>query len=63
MSQAMQYNAQVAMIRHPQFLRTAESLKPALHSEYREPQAIIDAHADASAPFGWQAVELCTPQQ
>ncbi|EMM1920571.1 sugar hydrolase [Klebsiella aerogenes] len=63
MSQAMQHNSQVAMTRHQQFLRTAESLKPVLHCEYREPQAIIETQADASAPFGWRAVPLCTPQQ
>lgn len=63
MSQAMQHNAEVAMTRHPHFLRIAESLKPALHRECHEPQAIIDAQADASATFGWRALPLCTPQQ
>ena len=30
MSQAIQHNSQVMMTRHPNFLRTAEALRPAL---------------------------------
>lgn len=43
MSQAIQRNAQVAMTRHPHFLRTAEALRPVLRSQSRQPMAVIQA--------------------
>ena len=60
MSQAIQRNAQVAMTRHPHFLRTAEALRPALHSQSRQPMAVIQAHADPEALFGWRGDEVGT---
>lgn len=60
MSQAIQRNAQVTMTRHPHFLRTAEALRPVLHSQSRQPMAVIQAHADPEALFGWRGDEVGT---
>ncbi|HFE9266356.1 TPA: sugar hydrolase [Raoultella ornithinolytica] len=60
MSQAIQRNAQVAMTRHPHFLRTAEALRPVLRSQSRQPIAVIQAHADPEALFGWRGDEVGT---
>ncbi len=46
MSQAIQYNSSVAMIRHPRFLQRAADLTPALHHQRQMPQAIVEAVAD-----------------
>ncbi len=55
MSQAIQHNSQVSMTRHPDFLRTAETLRPALCRQAYPPIAVVEAHADATALFGWRA--------
>lgn len=55
MSQAIQHNSQVSMTRHPDFLRTAETLRPALRRQAYPPIAVVEAHADATALFGWRA--------
>lgn len=55
MSQAIQHNSQVSMTRHPDFLRTAETLRPALRRQAYPPIAVVEAQADATALFGWRA--------
>ncbi|MDK8008898.1 hypothetical protein QP668_29215, partial [Escherichia coli] len=55
MSQAIQHNSQVSMTRHPDFLRTAETLRPALCRQAYPPIAVVEAHAAATALFGWRA--------
>lgn len=46
MSQAIQYNSSVAMIRHPRFLQRAADLTPALQRLRQTPQAIVEAVAE-----------------
>ncbi|MFQ9622472.1 MAG: sugar hydrolase [Enterobacteriaceae bacterium] len=60
MSQAIQHNSQVMMTRHPKFLRTAEALRPALSRQAHPPIAVVEAHADAAALFGWRAEPVST---
>ena len=60
MSQAIQHNSQVMMTRHPNFLRTAEALRPALSRQAHPPIAVVEAHADAAALFGWRAEPVST---
>ena len=61
MSQAIQHNSQVSMTRHPDFLRTAETLRPALCRQAYPPIAVVEAHADATALFGWRAEPVSSP--
>ena len=42
MSQAIQHNSQVMMTRHPNFLRTAEALRPALSRQAHPPIAVVE---------------------
>ncbi len=49
MSQAIQYNSSVAMIRHPRFLQRAADLTPALQRLRQTPQAIVEAVAEPGA--------------
>ena len=42
MSQAIQHNSQVSMTRHPDFLRTAETLRPALCRQAYPPIAVVN---------------------
>ena len=60
MSQAIQLNAQLPMVRQPQFLHKADSLTPELHRQPRLPLAVINAVADPQALFGWRAEPLCS---
>lgn len=60
MSQAIQLNAQIPMVRQPQFLHKADSLIPELHRQPRSPLAVINAVADPQALFGWRAEPLCS---
>ncbi|MCE9898012.1 alpha-L-rhamnosidase-related protein [Raoultella terrigena] len=62
MSQAIQHNSEVTMTRHEDFLRAAEALRPALSSRAYPPQAVIDAHVDPQAIFGWRAQPVSTPE-
>lgn len=55
MSQAIQLNAQLPMVRQPHFLQAADALTPELYSQPRPPVAAILAVADAQALFGWRA--------
>ncbi|HID9209279.1 TPA: sugar hydrolase, partial [Klebsiella variicola] len=63
MSQAIQYNSSVAMIRHPHLLQRAAALTPALHRQRQAPQAIVEAVADPAALNGWRGHTVCTPEQ
>mgnify|MGYP001402828036 CR=1 FL=1 len=54
MSQAIQYNSSVAMIRHPRFLQRAADLTPALQRLRQTPQAIVEAVAEPGALNGWR---------
>ena len=63
MSQAIQYNSSVAMIRHPRFLQRAADLTPALQRLRQTPQAIVEAVAEPGALNGWRGNTVCTPEQ
>ncbi|MCM0829856.1 sugar hydrolase, partial [Klebsiella pneumoniae] len=54
MSQAIQYNSSVAMIRHPRFLQRAADLTPTLQRLRQTPQAIVEAVAEPGALNGWR---------
>ncbi len=54
MSQAIQYNSSVAMIRHPRFLQRAADLTPALQRLRQTPQAIVEAVAEPGPLNGWR---------
>ncbi len=56
MSQAIQYNSSVAMIRHPRFLQRAADLTPALQRLRQTPQAIVEAVAEPGALNGWRGI-------
>ena len=58
MSEAIQHNSQVTMTRHEDFLRTAEALRPSLRSEFHQPTALVEAHADTNTLFGWHAEQI-----
>ena len=62
MSQAIQYNSSVAMIRHPRFLQRAADLTPALQRLRQTPQAIVEAVAEPGALNGWWGNTVCTPE-
>ena len=61
MSQAIQYNSSVAMIRHPRFLQRAADLTPALQRLRQTPQAIVEAVAEPGALNGWRGNTVFTP--
>ncbi|EMR2290169.1 sugar hydrolase [Klebsiella pneumoniae] len=63
MSQAIQYNSSVAMIRHPRFLQRAADLTPALQRLRQTAQAIVEAVAEPGALNGWRGNTVCTPEQ
>lgn len=63
MSQAIQYNSSVAMIRHPRFLQRAADLTPALQRLRQTPQAIVEAVAEPGALNGWRGNTVRTPEQ
>lgn len=63
MSQAIQYNSSVAMIRHPRFLQRAADLTPTLQRLRQTPQAIVEAVAEPGALNGWRGNTVCTPEQ
>ncbi len=56
MSQAIQYNSSVAMIRHPRFLQRAADLTPTLQRLRQTPQAIVEAVAEPGALNGWRGI-------
>ena len=62
MSQAIQYNSSVAMIRHPRFLQRAADLTPALQRLRQTPQAIVEAVAEPGALNGSQTSLSVSPK-
>lgn len=55
MSQALQHNPDMKMVRHPGLLATAAALKPHLHRSQRLPLGLVTACEDASMIHGWRA--------
>ncbi|AHG20165.1 sugar hydrolase [Chania multitudinisentens RB-25] len=55
MSQVMQKNQQVKMVRHGEFLSTAASLIPKTHSKVLQPKSVINVVADSLAVHGWRS--------
>ena len=60
MSEAIQINEQLPMVRHPHFLQAADALIPKLYRQIQSPEAVIDAVADEHVLFGWRAQPLCS---
>lgn len=63
MTQAIQQNPGMKMVRHSQLLDTAASLKPRLHSQQLRPVRLVTAVADESKIHGWRAQENGTPAE
>lgn len=63
MTQALQQNPGMKMVRHAELLATAAALKPHLHSQRRQPARLVTAQADASTLHGWRAQESGTPAE
>ncbi len=57
MSQAIQYNSSVAMIRHPRFTACGRP-DAALQRLRQTPQAIVEAVAEPGALNGWREYRL-----
>lgn len=55
MSQALQQNGHLKMVRHPQILAKAQALIPELYHQDIFPQVIINAQPDSLQIHGWRA--------
>ncbi|MEH4659151.1 sugar hydrolase [Phytobacter diazotrophicus] len=63
MSQALQQNPSTTMVRHADFLATAEALKPQLHRAMLQPRQQVIALPDVEAIHGWRAEDSGTLEE
>ncbi|MFP2506572.1 sugar hydrolase [Buttiauxella gaviniae] len=63
MSQALQQNGHLKMVRHPQIQAKAQALIPEILHHDIFPQAIVRAEQDGQQIHGWRAEVVNTPQK